>query len=363
MKPHWATVGVAMTAIAFAGLGGAASVAQDNASTQETTMADTHRTDWFKDAKWGVFTHYMADTVLKADEISVDAWNAAVDSFDAEAWANQLASVGAGYTIITLGQNSGYYCSPNAVYDKYVGISPSKCSNRDLIADCYEALRPHGIRLMVYLPSGAPDRDPVAMEALEWKFGKYPLWSHPDGGPDGGDPRLESFQRKWEDVIREWSLRWGDKVSRWWFDGCYFPHAMYYHPDPPNFESFAAAARAGNPGSIVAFNPGVRIPIITMTPYEDYAAGEINEPDKVTCAGRWIEGPDRARAQFHMLSYLGPSWAQSPPRFTDEQAIAFTRTVVDHGGVVSWDVPILANGRIPDPFFTQLTSIGNALKR
>jgi len=318
-----------MSALFLAGVCGLAIGAEENVNVWK------HNSDWFRDAKWGVFTHYMADTVIKGEEITVAKWNAAVDSFDVAAFAERLATIGAGYSIITLGQNSGYYCSPNATYDKYVGIAPSKCSKRDLVADLYDALHGKGIRLMVYLPSGAPDRDEVARTALEWQNGKYPLWSHPDGGPDGGDRRLEAFQRKWEAVIREWSTRWGSKVSGWWFDGCYFPHAMYYHPDPPNFESFAAATRAGNPDGIVAFNPGVRYPIVTVTPFEDYAAGEINEPERVACTGRWVEGEHGAKAQYHMLSYLGPSWAQSPPRFSNEQAVAFTRGIVEKGGVVS----------------------------
>lgn len=317
----------------------------------------THRTGWFHQAKWGVFTHYMADTVLKSEPLSIESWNRAVDSFDVTAMAERLVEMGAGYYVITLGQNSGYYCSPNTTYDKFVGISPSKCSRRDLVADLAAALAPKGIPLIVYLPAGAPDRDQEAMKALEWQPGKYPHWSHPGGGPDGGDPRLESFQRKWEAVISEWSTRWGDKVAGWWFDGCYYPDAMYRHAAPPNFESFAAAARAGNPNSLVAFNPGVIVPIMTMTPFEDYTAGEINEPDKVECPGRWLK-----HAQSHMLSYLGPSWAQSPPRFSAEQAVAFTRNFTDKGGVVTWDVPIASDGTIPEPFVEQLRKVGSALR-
>lgn len=304
-----------------------------------------HRADWLHGAQWGVFTHYMADTVLEAEEISVETWNAAVDSFDVGSLAEFLEEAGAGYYIITLGQNSGYYCSPNAAYDKHTGIEPSKCSRRDLVADLYEALHPKGIRLMVYLPSGAPDRDGEAVKALGWQR-----------GAEGPDPRLAGFQRKWEAVIREWSLRWGGKVAGWWFDGCYYADLMYNHDDAPNFASFAAAARAGNGDSIVAFNPGVKQPIITLTPEEDYTAGEINDVFGVKCGGRFL-----GRAQYHMLSFLGQRWAAGPPRFTAAQAVEATRAVVGKGGAVSWDVPIKADGSIPEPFAKQLLAIGKGL--
>ena len=101
----------------------------------DPTPAAHRRTDWFHHAKWGVFMHYMADTVLKGDELTIENWNKAVDSFDVKGLADQLSSAGAGYFVLTLGQNSGYYCAPNAAYDRLTGIAPSKCARRDLVAD------------------------------------------------------------------------------------------------------------------------------------------------------------------------------------------------------------------------------------
>ena len=109
-------------------------------------------------------------------------------------------------------------------------------SRRDLIADLADVLADRGIRLLVYLPSGAPSMDALAMERLDWRWGfakPWPSW----GGEETGE-RLAAFQQRWEAVIREWSMRWGRKVWGWWFDGCYFADAMYRHPDPPNFASF-----------------------------------------------------------------------------------------------------------------------------
>ena len=328
-------------------------------AAEDVTPVEHHRTDWIKEAKWGVFMHYMADTVFKGDQPSVEKWNEAVDAFDVNGLAEQLASAGAGYFVLTLGQNSGFYCSPNKTYDRLTGIRPSKCARRDLVFDLSEALRIKHIRLMVYLPSGPPDRDVEAVKALEWKAGRFPLWTYENGKPKGQDDRLVSFQQKWELVIAEWSKRWGRRISGWRFDGCYYPDAMYRHPDAPNFASFAAAARSGNPNSIVAFNPGVLNPIITLTSEEDYTAGEINDPGKVVCGGRWV-----GKAQFHMLSFLGPSWCQKPPRFTADQVVAFTQSITDKAGTVTWDVPPDGvNGHIPDDFLAQLEAIGKSAKR
>ncbi len=305
-----------------------------------------NRAAWMRQARWGVMTHYLADWQARVHNLSmsVGEWNKLIDGFDAEGIARQLQSVGAGYYQISIGQNSGYYLSPNAAYDRLAGIQPSKCSRRDLVADLYAALSKRGIKLMVYLPSGAPSQDKAADAALEWRNGPYPN---------------KEFQRKWEQVIREWSLRWGKKVSGWWFDGCYFPNSMYRSPDPPNFASFAAAARAGNSDSALAFNPGVVYRMLSITPHEDFVAGEIDNPDLVTIR-RAVDGKVDG-AQIHMLSYLGQTWGMGSPRFTADQVIAYTRKILDAGGAVTWDVPVELNGTISQPFLDQLTALKKAL--
>ncbi len=318
----------------------------------------SHPTDWFHDAKWGVFTHYLGAPPSSdgGAELTAEAWNAQVDAFDLDGLVGQLAAIGTPYSRMTIGQNSGHYCSPNATYDEIVGVEPSKCSRRDLMADLAAALEPHGIRLMAYLPSGAPGADPVARKRLKWRWGREGGWQV--GGEPGGGRLVES-QRYWEAIVREWSLRWGRGVHGWWIDGCYFADEMYRCADEPNFASFAAALKAGNPDGLVAFNPGVKTPVLCHTEHEDYTAGEIAEA-LPTCPGRWVERGGR-RAQYHILSYLGTTWCGGErPRFPDDLAVAYTRYINARGGVVTWDVPIATSGLIPEPFVAQLRAIGAA---
>jgi hypothetical protein len=304
------------------------------------------RAAWMQTARWGVMTHYLADWQARAHrlDISVEEWNRMVDGFDVEALAKQLQAAGARYYQITVGQNSGYYLSPNPVYDRLTGIAPSKCSRRDLVADLSEALGRRGIKLMIYLPSGAPGQDKAADAALGWQNGPHPN---------------KEFQRKWEQIIRAWSERWGRKVAGWWFDGCYFPNTMYRSVEAPNFGSFAAAARAGNPDAALAFNPGVVYRMLSVTPHEDFIAGEIDKPEFVTV--RRAEGGKLDGAQIHMLSYLGRTWGMGDPRFTAAEVIGYTKKVVDAGGAVTWDVPVQLNGTISQPFLDQLIALRKAI--
>lgn len=325
-------------------------------------MEITMRTDWFHRARWGVSSHYLADFASNTSAINMatDDWNRQIDAFDVDGLADQLAAAKVGYYMLTIGQNSGFFLSPNATYDRLVGRTPSRCSRRDVMMEMALALEKRGIPFIAYLPSGAPAADALACEKLGWEWGYQGGW--PNGWRDElrTGKRLAGFQRNWEAVIREWSLRWGRLVKGWWIDGCYFADEMYRHADEPNFHSFAAAARVGNPDSIVAFNPGV-----TLEPHsdaEDYTAGETNEPEKLVCTDRWVVARDGHREQYHVWSYLGNNWGAMPLRYTADQLQRLTRNIADHGGVFTWDAPIEKSGRLPAEAADVLADLGKSLQ-
>ena len=304
------------------------------------------RAAWLKEAKFGVMTHYLQDWLSRTEnkKIDVQEWNRLVNDLDVNALAEQVKSVGARYMIFTIGQNSGYYVSPNTTYDRLVNRDTSRCSKRDLIADLGVALHKLGLRFIVYLPSGAPNGDAKAKSALKWQNGPY---------------RNAEFQRNWEAVITEWSQRWGDKIDGWWFDGCYWPNVMYRSDSTPNFKSFASAARSGNSNSIIAFNPGVYYRLTSPSPYEDYIAGEINKADSISIKRNYdgkIDGK-----QIHVLCFLGERWGMGSPRFNSDQVAAYTTLMLNAGGAITWDVPIQSIGKIYPQFLEQLKLVGKTV--
>src|SRR5579859_3889180 len=74
-------------------------------------------TDWLSQAKYGVFIHFLPSGKEGLEK---------VEQFDADVLARQLDEIGAGYLILTLGQNSGYFNSPNNAYNKQTGYSPGE---------------------------------------------------------------------------------------------------------------------------------------------------------------------------------------------------------------------------------------------
>ena len=297
----------------------------------------TRDTDWFLRKQWGLFVHYLPDG---AD------FDRLIAGFDVAGLVAQLKELDAGYFVFTMGQNNGYYNAPNSAYDSYVNYDrPSTCAKRDLAMELSEALRPHGIPLFLYMASNAPEDDRTARERLEW---------------DKFEARNAVFHTRWQEMLREWSLRYGDRIAGWWMDGCWGQREQFEHPETPNWASFASALRAGNPNSLLAFNPGWvqygdgRGPIFQNGPEEDYTAGEINDPPDLRLpTSRWI-----GTAQFHVLSYQAGGWSTTEgdtPRYSDDEFIALSQSILDKQGVITWDVPqTLENGLLAPACLTQL---------
>lgn len=294
-------------------------------------------TDWLRSAGYGVFMHFLPASTGQLDQVK---------DFDIEALSEQLENVGAKYFVITLGQNSGYFNSPNATYDRIVGYKAGeRCAARDLPLDLHRALKSRGIRLMLYLPCQVPNQDGRAQKA----FGL------PEGQQD--QPINLEFARKWATVIQEWSDRYGEKVVGWWFDGGY--GQVHFSEDIARI--YAAAVKHGNSNSIVTFNPGVKV--VHYTDAEDYTAGELNEPFAVLPTSRWVGG-----SQWHALTYIGTNWAQRDTRYAAEKWADWTRSVVTKGGVITfdagpnWDALQGPIGALSAPQINQLKAVKAAVR-
>jgi hypothetical protein len=295
-------------------------------------------TDWFSRARFGILMHFLPSGPAGLNQ---------VEQFDVKALANQLEDMGVGYFVLTLGQNSGWFNSPNAAYSKRTGYAPGeRCSSRDLPLDLYAALHPKGIRLMLYLPCQVPNQDTRAQKA----FGLA------EGPKD--QPIDLAFAEKWSEVIQEWADRYGDKVAGWWFDGGY-QHIGF---NDAIAARYAAAVKHGNPKAIVTFNPGVKV--IRWTKAEDYTAGELNEPLSVVPTGRWLDG-----SQWHALTYVGDNWGKRNTRFTDAQWIDWARKVTAKQGVLTLDMgpnydPTAGRvGSLAEAQVKQVRALGAALRQ
>ncbi len=238
-------------------------------------------TEWLREAKWGLFTHYLAHTASSkvSEEMNAKRWNDKVNSFQVKKFGEQLSKLKVPYFFITIGQGGGYYCSPNDTYERLFGSSEGKLTERDLVAELAQELTSRGIKMCVYLPAvGRRDSAEV--------------------------------QQKWREVITEWSERWGELISAWWIDG-----AVYQSPEV--FKLYTDAFRTGNPEALVSYNVGPLgmnpKPKLPVTEYEDFLAGECNWYLPVSGVRPWdgkkyYMGPNISGDQLHYLTFLGTFW-------------------------------------------------------
>ncbi|MBI5833255.1 MAG: hypothetical protein HZB16_13240, partial [Armatimonadetes bacterium] len=102
-------------------------------------------TDWFVQAGYGVFVHYLNDVQNNPSTIQSlgrqTTWDECVREFDTERFAQSMAEAGAGYVIFTMHQRTRFLIAPNAAFDRITGYKPGEaCATRDLVEDLYQSL-------------------------------------------------------------------------------------------------------------------------------------------------------------------------------------------------------------------------------
>lgn len=321
-------------------------------------------TDWLKDAKYGISHHFISNYISRVANgpeeqwKDTESWDDVINGFDVDHYARQAAEAGVGFVLLTLGQNSGYYLSPNAAYDAVAGLQPGdRCSRRDLPIEIADALDQYGIRLMLYLPANPPF-------AAHKQEGDYAITKAFGYTPDTDGAPSQDTQQKWQAVIREWSDRYGDKLAGWWFDGMYPRIVQGTYDDLTNrynYQTLADAARSGNAKRIITFNPGVELTNAVYTPYEDYSAGETNGLGHVPLNGRWVDAEQRI--QYFVFTFLGkfdPHWAgwgNQGVNFDTQELVGWVKDVTDKEGAVCLDVKVNRFGQIDPSQWEQLKAI------
>jgi hypothetical protein len=294
-------------------------------ATAARAEANNPNTDWFQQAGWGVFVHYLESLQNNPAELhslgKKTSWDECVNEFDVDKFADQIAQTRAGYVIFTMQQRTRFLIAPNATFDRLTGYAPGEaCSTRDLVLDLHRALQPHGIALMLYWTGDGPRDDDRAAKALGWT-----------------EKQSEEYVRQWASVAREYSERYGDRVKGWWVDGCY-PWIGY---EETKLGLIAEAVKAGNPRRIIALNVGVQDKVRAYTKWEDFTTGEQNEFKDVP-ESRWVGGE-----QWHVLSFLGCShqgWATPGSKYKKSELADYVHRVNERGGVVSIDVMLYRDG-------------------
>jgi hypothetical protein len=181
-----------------------------------------------------------------------------------------------------------------------------------------------------------------------------------------------AFLKTWGEVCGEWSKRYGRLISGWWFDGYKREMQQAYKPLQKqrfNIDTWVAAVRSGNPDAELAFNAGAH-PILSLCtkgrlcPHQTFTAGENHDFYAKTKKGRGaaltprnFPAPDGV--VWHLLLPVSDGWgAGTQPRFSVATLRKHIDTINAESGVVTLDVPIAANGSIPQAVVDTLNALG-----
>jgi len=302
------------------------------------------------EGRFGIMVHYLIDPAGATPAARTAKFNRLVSSFDLDAFVSQFASTSADWLIFTIGQNTGFYCSPNPYLDR---LLPGHTSDRDLMLEIATRLKALGKRVVAYLPAEVSHQGEEVQDAF--------AWSPADQG---------EFQRRYCEFVRRYALKLGPMIDGWWFDGCFewpqFHNSLYEWPE------WIAAARAGNPDAAVAFNDGSfcinKVKPVTLL--EDYHAGEVhmlvdgkiklghedNSPLYLP-EGQFIEG-----VQWHALVPVDSTFEGGEPhRYSDQVLLQFMQNCRSVKGAVTLNLPIGDDGCLPGDSLAQMQRLGRAL--
>lgn len=306
--------------------------------------------------------HWIPPGPARESGTYIDDFNRAVDEFNVPRFLQQFAETGAEWLIFTIGQNTGFYASPNSVLDRLAG--PGHCAQRDLVLEIAQGVNALGKRFIAYLP--AEIKAPTQLHAAF-------AWNPAD---------QSEYERRYTDFIREYSLRLGRLHHGWWYDGCYNWKA--FRQAQRHWELWCDASRAGNPDAAIALNDGSYCcgrekPI---TPLQDYLSGEIWElrGDKIVSGnpnegpvslvlptGQFVEGTD---CQWQGLLPIDCAWGYNhpasapmdPPKYSDADLFSFVGQCLRVGGGVTLNVGIYQEGHMPAATLLQLQRMVKTLR-
>ena len=311
-----------------------------------------HITDRISSKKWGVFHHYLHniqnDPLFSNNQNAGQTdWQICTEALDVKRLAKTLHDIGAGYYFITVMQGRKYMIAENGAYRNIVGdeIADECLSRRDLIEELYQELSKYDIDLYLYFTGDGPYKD----EQIGKLFGFT-------------EPRQNismEFVRKWSDVLKDYSLRYGNKVKGWWLDGMYREEFGYTEE---KLQPFYSAIKAGNPDAIVAFNNGVKPYVYKYYSEEEFTSGE-QVDFSVVPESRFCNG-----AQTHILlpigaedRGIGATWAGGGLHYTKQSLCAYAQRVISAGGVVTFDCKLNRDGSFDSDQIEALRYVGSRL--
>jgi hypothetical protein len=293
-----------------------------------------------------LFISYSADTRSQTVDKGFTSaqWNAAVNSFDVPSFATQVQATGAKNILLMLGQNTGYYCSPNTAYEGYAGVATgTRCSVRDLPMEIADALAPMGIGMYLYLPEDVGWGDTKAANGFGLSALAVSNWVVDS-----------TFTPKWNAVVKEWADRYGTKVKGWFFDG----YETSWGVTQAMAQTYRTTCLTANPCGVVLFNGGSIGSISDTERGETKIDASTGLPAKGLPTTRWTGAGLQTMWDFPLQAAWGQEIADdSPAIYTNANLKTFITAAIKAQSVFALDVRTSLAGHLSTPIYNQLLAI------
>ena len=178
------------------------------------------RTEWFRDARFGMFIHWgiyaipaRGEWVRSQEKISIEDYQKYFNEFnpkdyDPREWAKLAKQAGMKYAVITAKHHDGFCLFDSKLTDYKVTNTPV---GRDLLKEFLDAFRAEGLKVGVYY------------SLIDWHHPDYPAYGdrqHPmRDNPEWKDQKYnwDNYLKYMHGQVREICSNYG-KINILWFD-------------------------------------------------------------------------------------------------------------------------------------------------
>jgi alpha-L-fucosidase len=330
--------------------------AQSQSNGYEVAM---QRTQWWRDARFGLFIHFglyaipaRGEWVKSLEKISNEDYQKYFDEFNPvdynpREWAKLAKEAGMKYAVMTAKHHEGFALWDTKQSDYKSTNTPCK---RDLVNEYLEAFRAEGLKVGLYF------------SLLDWQHPDYPKYNDPNH-PMRGNEKYKDEKVDWERYLQFMHAQVKELVSNYgkldiiWFDFSY----DVYTAEKWKADELIKMVRSYQPDIII----DNRLVENDTTRNKDFAYGDFLTPEQ--------QIPDKALTDkqgrivpWETCMTLNNSWGYNRKDNnwkSPEIVIGTLVNCVSKGGNLLLNVGPDARGNFPDESIQILTDVGKWMKK
>ncbi len=295
-------------------------------------------TDWLANSGYGLMLQFGAWTYPEKGEHR-KSLDELASTFDMTAFVDLVKETGASYVVWSLTWWDYKMMMPVESVDRIIGNS-KRTSSENFIGKLAQELKNNNIRFILYYHLGHASH-------LGGKTDWWQAQDWPEEFASTGTGQREVFFTNWMDVVSEIGESLGENLDGWFFDD-----GLVYYPAP--FEKMGVAARNGNSGRLISYNPWVcaRYTDFQDVSFGEGSHGEVKEGSAPAFGnGIFTSGPQKGLLQHAMFTMEGDWGVHSPnqkieTKITKEQAFKWYKSASERKVPLSFNIMMWEDGTV-----------------